>query len=132
MTATIAVDIAGIAVLTGFLYSHFAVATDPVAGTRGVSGSLLLLSELQQFLVCVGMGIAADTPQIRKEFAACGVPWEKRVGRFLETIEICRALWQRDGVTFHGQHFTLDSATVEPKPYRAGGPPIWPAITCAF
>jgi PAS domain S-box-containing protein len=59
VTATIAVDIAGIAVLTGFLYSHFAVATDPIAGTRGVSGSLLLLSELQQFLVCVGMGIAA-------------------------------------------------------------------------
>ena len=59
VTATIAVDIAGIAVLTGFLYSHFAVANDPVVGTRGVSGSLLLLSELQQFLVCVGMGIAA-------------------------------------------------------------------------
>ena len=28
VTATIAVDIAGIAVLTGFLYSHFAVAAD--------------------------------------------------------------------------------------------------------
>ena len=56
VTATIAVDIAGIAVLTGFLYSHFAVASD---GGRGASGSLLLLSELQQFLVCVGMGVAA-------------------------------------------------------------------------
>ncbi|HET9467816.1 MAG TPA: PAS domain S-box protein, partial [Vicinamibacterales bacterium] len=59
VTATIAVDIAGIAVLTGFLYSHFAVASDPAVGPRGVSGSLLLLSELQQFLVCIGMGIAA-------------------------------------------------------------------------
>jgi probable F420-dependent oxidoreductase len=75
--------------------------------------------------VILGVGIAADTPQIRKEFAACGVPWEKRVGRFLETLEICRALWQRDAVTFHGKHFTLDGATVEPKPHRAGGPPIW-------
>ncbi len=59
VTATIAVDIAGIAVLTGFLYSHFAVAADPETAARGVSGSLLLLSELQQFLVCIGMGIAA-------------------------------------------------------------------------
>ena len=59
VTATIAVDIAGIAVLTGFLYSHFAVSADPAGGVRGVSGSLLLLSELQQFLVCIGMGIAA-------------------------------------------------------------------------
>ena len=59
VTATIAVDIAGIAVLTGFLYSHFALASDPGAAARGTSGSLLLLSELQQFLVCIGMGIAA-------------------------------------------------------------------------
>jgi PAS domain S-box-containing protein len=59
VTATIAVDIAGIAVLTGFLYSHFAVASDAAVGVRGTSGSLLLLSELQQFLVCIGMGIAA-------------------------------------------------------------------------
>jgi PAS domain S-box-containing protein len=58
VTATIAVDIAGIAVLTGFLYSHFVVASDPGMDTS-VSGPLLLLSELQQFLVCLGMGIAA-------------------------------------------------------------------------
>ncbi|HET9926799.1 MAG TPA: LLM class flavin-dependent oxidoreductase, partial [Methylomirabilota bacterium] len=75
--------------------------------------------------VILGVGIAADTPAIRKEFAAAGVPWERRVGRFLETLEICRALWQRDGVSFNGKHFTLDGATVEPKPHRPGGPPIW-------
>ena len=75
--------------------------------------------------VILGVGIAADTPAIRKEFAACGVPWDRRVGRFLETIEICRALWTRDGVTFNGKHFTLDGATVGPRPHRPGGPPIW-------
>jgi alkanesulfonate monooxygenase SsuD/methylene tetrahydromethanopterin reductase-like flavin-dependent oxidoreductase (luciferase family) len=75
--------------------------------------------------VILGAGIAADTPAIRKEFAACGVPWDRRVGRFLETIEVCRALWTRDSVTFSGKHFTLDGATVEPKLHRPGGPPIW-------
>ena len=75
--------------------------------------------------VILGVGIAADTPAIRKEFAACGVPWDRRVGRFLETIEICRALWTRDGVTFNGKHFALDGATVGPRPHRPGGPPIW-------
>src|ERR671914_1698587 len=59
VTATIAVDIAGIAVLTGFLYSHFAIVSDTGFATRGATGSLLLLSELQQFLVCVGTIIAA-------------------------------------------------------------------------
>ena len=73
----------------------------------------------------LGVGFAADTPAIRKEFAAAGVPFERRVGRFLETLEICRALWSRDNVSFSGKHFTLDGATIEPKPHRAGGPPIW-------
>jgi PAS domain S-box-containing protein len=54
VTATTAVDIAGIAVLTGFLYTHFVVAAD----TTGASRTLLLLSELQQFLVCIGMIVA--------------------------------------------------------------------------
>jgi alkanesulfonate monooxygenase SsuD/methylene tetrahydromethanopterin reductase-like flavin-dependent oxidoreductase (luciferase family) len=53
------------------------------------------------------------------------VPWDKRVGRFLETLAICRALWSRDHVSFSGKHFTLDDVTMEPKPPRAGGPPIW-------
>jgi probable F420-dependent oxidoreductase len=75
--------------------------------------------------VILGVGIAADAPAIRKEFAAVGVPFERRVGRFLETLEICRALWSRDHVSFAGKHFTLDDATVEPKPHRSGGPPIW-------
>jgi probable F420-dependent oxidoreductase len=75
--------------------------------------------------VILGVGIAADMPAIRREFAAVGVPFERRVGRFLETLEICRALWSRDHVSFKGTHFTLDDVTVEPKPPRAGGPPIW-------
>ena len=75
--------------------------------------------------VILGAGFAADMPAIRKEFAACGVPFERRIGRFVETLEICRALWSRDGVSYAGKHFTLDGATVEPKPHRPGGPPIW-------
>ena len=75
--------------------------------------------------VILGVGFAADTPQIRKEFAACGVPFDRRIGRFLETLDICRALWSRDGVSHEGKHFTFEGATVEPKPHRPGGPPIW-------
>ena len=75
--------------------------------------------------VILGVGIAADAPAIRREFSAVGVPFERRVGRFLEILEVCRALWTRDGVSFAGKHFALDNVTVEPKPHRAGGPPIW-------
>ena len=66
------------------------------------------LDRIAEGRVILGVGIAADTPAIRKEFAAAGVPWERRVGRFLETLAICRALWSRDHVSFTGKHFTLD------------------------
>jgi PAS domain S-box-containing protein len=68
VTATTAVDIAGIAVLTGFLYSHFVVASDV---STSPSQSLLLLSELQQILVCIGMWTAmfvASDPAWRQTY----------------------------------------------------------------
>ena len=59
LVATTAVDIAGLAVLIGFLYSHL-VTSAPVA-VAGVASplSLLLVSELQQVLVLGGMVVAA-------------------------------------------------------------------------
>ena len=83
------------------------------------------LDRISEGRVILGVGIATDGPAIRKEFAAVGVPFERRVGRVLETIEICRALWSRDHVSFSGKHFTIEDATVEPKTQRPGGPPIW-------
>lgn len=83
------------------------------------------LDRLAEGRLILGVGIAADTPAIRQEFAATGVPFERRVGRCLETLDICRALWHQDGLSFSGKHFQFQNVTVEPKPYRLGGPPIW-------
>ena len=91
----------------------------------GLAQIVATLDRIAEGRVILGVGIAADAPPIRKEFAAAGVPWERRVGRYLETLEICRALWSRDGVSFSGKHFTLENITMEPKPHRPGGPPIW-------
>ena len=83
------------------------------------------LDRVAEGRIILGVGIAGDMPAIRKEFAAAGVPWDRRVGRFLEILALCQALWTRDGVSFSGKHFTLDNVTMEPKPHRPGGPPIW-------
>ena len=58
VTATTAVDLAGIAVLTGFLYSYFVVSAD-LSSIQSPSTSLVLLSELQQLLVVIGVSAAA-------------------------------------------------------------------------
>jgi PAS domain S-box-containing protein len=59
-TGSTAVDIAGIGVLTGFLYSHFVVGPGlvPLSAQRP-SISLLLLCEFQQLVVLAGMTAAA-------------------------------------------------------------------------
>lgn len=68
ITASTAVDIAGIAVITGFLYSHFVVGSDltPLTSQRP-SVPLVLLQEFQQFLVCAALTVAA--------LAARGTTW---------------------------------------------------------
>ena len=73
----------------------------------------------------LGVGIAGDTPATRKEFEAAGVPFRQRVGRCVETLDICRALWQGKSVSHRGRYWTLEDIAVGPTPHRPGGPAIW-------
>jgi alkanesulfonate monooxygenase SsuD/methylene tetrahydromethanopterin reductase-like flavin-dependent oxidoreductase (luciferase family) len=61
---------------------------------------------------------------VRAEFAAASVPFEKRVGRLVEGMNLCRALWSGEPVDWNGR-WSLTNVTLAPKPYREGGPPIW-------
>jgi len=56
LAATTAIDIAGLVVVTGFLYSFFVTAPEAAPGMAGAGpASLKLVSELQQALVALGM-----------------------------------------------------------------------------
>jgi alkanesulfonate monooxygenase SsuD/methylene tetrahydromethanopterin reductase-like flavin-dependent oxidoreductase (luciferase family) len=74
----------------------------------------------------LGVGIASDLPNIRAEFAACGVPFERRVGRMLEGLRLMRALWTGKPVDWQGR-WTVTGGVLAPIPARPGGPPIWAA-----
>jgi len=84
------------------------------------------LDQIAEGRVILGVGIAADRPNIRAEFFAAGVPFEKRVGRLLEGLRLCRALWSGEPVTWEGR-WKIEKSALLPTPYRAGGPPIWSA-----
>jgi alkanesulfonate monooxygenase SsuD/methylene tetrahydromethanopterin reductase-like flavin-dependent oxidoreductase (luciferase family) len=84
------------------------------------------LDQIAEGRLILGVGIATDVPSIRKEFAAAGVPFEKRVGRMLEGLRLCRALWAGKPVDWDGR-WPLDGAVLGPTPHRPGGPPIWVA-----
>jgi len=72
----------------------------------------------------LGVGIAADVPSVREEFEAAGVPFEKRVGRMLEGLRICRALWSGEPVDRDGR-WRIRRGVLGPTPHRPDGPPIW-------
>jgi alkanesulfonate monooxygenase SsuD/methylene tetrahydromethanopterin reductase-like flavin-dependent oxidoreductase (luciferase family) len=59
------------------------------------------------------------------EFASFGVGLDERVERFEEGIEIIRALWTGQSVSFTGQHFTLNGERISLPPVQPGGPRIW-------
>jgi alkanesulfonate monooxygenase SsuD/methylene tetrahydromethanopterin reductase-like flavin-dependent oxidoreductase (luciferase family) len=82
------------------------------------------LDQVSEGRLILGVGIAADVPSIRAEFAAAGVPFEKRVGRLLEGLRLARSLWTGQPVDWNGR-WKVERGVIGPTPYRPGGPPIW-------
>ena len=82
------------------------------------------LDQVSEGRFILGVGIARDVPNIRAEFAACGVPFEKRVGRMMEGLRLCRALWTGETVDWEGR-WPVSGGVLAPVPHRPGGPPIW-------
>lgn len=85
------------------------------------------LDRVAEGRVVLGVGIAADSPTTRHEFAAVSVPFERRVGRMVDHLEVCRRLWAGETVTHHSDFHHLEAVSVAPTPHRPGGPPIWVA-----
>ena len=82
------------------------------------------LDQISEGRFILGVGFAADLPNIRAEFAAAGVPFEKRVGRMMEGLRLCRALWTGQPVDWDGR-WPVHQGVLAPTPSRAGGPPLW-------
>ena len=78
------------------------------------------LDQIAEGRLILGVGIAADVPNIRAEFAAAGVPFEKRVGRLLEGLRLCRALWSGKPVDWDGL-WKVQGGVLGPTPHRPAG-----------
>ena len=53
------------------------------------------------------------------------IPRERRVRRFLEQVELMKALWTQQKVTYRGEFFQLDDGIMRPKPIQKPHPPLW-------
>src|SRR5690606_36253168 len=65
-----------------------------------------------RLLLGVGIGHAA------REFAAIGVPFERRGARSDESIEALRELWTSEAPSYAGEFVSFSGIAFEPKPVR--------------
>jgi alkanesulfonate monooxygenase SsuD/methylene tetrahydromethanopterin reductase-like flavin-dependent oxidoreductase (luciferase family) len=84
------------------------------AGVDRISGGRLVLA----------LGVGGDYPP---EFAASGVPLERRGLRTSETLEIVRRYFSGERFSYRGELFELEDVWLDPPPARPGGPPLWVA-----
>jgi probable F420-dependent oxidoreductase len=59
-----------------------------------------------------------------QEFEAAGVPLSSRGPRFTEFIEVLRAVWGPDPVSYDGRFYRIAESNIGPKPVQVGGVPI--------
>jgi alkanesulfonate monooxygenase SsuD/methylene tetrahydromethanopterin reductase-like flavin-dependent oxidoreductase (luciferase family) len=60
----------------------------------------------------------------RREYDAFGLLYDRRVSRFGEALAIIAPLLREGRTSFHGEFYDVDECVLDPRPVRAGGPPI--------
>ena len=58
-------------------------------------------------------------------------PYSESQGRFRESLEVILQAWTGETFSYHGEYFTVEDATVSPRPYQLPHPPLRMAATTA-
>src|SRR5579875_1029739 len=89
----------------------------------------LLLAHQMATLDLLSEGRLVVQPTVswhREEYAALGVPFDRRGALLDEHLAAWRELWQPGPASFHGRFYSFDEVYLEPKPHRAPeGPRLW-------
>jgi probable F420-dependent oxidoreductase len=93
----------------------------PLYHPLDVAEQVASLDQLSGGRVVFGVG----TGYRQYEADAVGVPFDKRVSRMTESIEVLRRAWTTERMSYTGTHFRVDDVCVVPKPVRHPHPPIW-------
>jgi probable F420-dependent oxidoreductase len=97
-----------------------AVVNAPFLPAAMLARQLASLDVLSAGRVDVGLGLGWAP----EEFAALGLPFDRRGARLEDTVGALRALWDDDPVEFHGEFTDVAPARFLPKPVQRPAPPI--------
>lgn len=82
--------------------------------------SLSSLDQMSGGRITVGVGIGGHVPE-----SLFGLSSEQRVRRFLEGLQVMKALWTQPRATVTGTFWRFENVPMEPKPVQKPYPPIW-------
>lgn len=82
--------------------------------------AMTTLDHLSGGRVTAGLGMG----WVPQEYAATGVPMERRGDRMEEYLRCLRAVWTEDPVEFHGEFYTVPRSHVGPRPVQRPHPPV--------
>ncbi len=69
--------------------------------------------------VGLGLGWSPD------EFAAAGIPFQRRLSRGMEALRVLKTIWTTDPVEFEGEFYRVPRSYIGPKPVQKPHPPIY-------
>lgn len=88
--------------------------------------SLSTLDQLSQGRLTVGIGLGGRVGGTASgDESVFGYSSERRVQRFVEGIEVMKALWTESAASFHGSFWRFNGVPMEPKPVQRPHPPLW-------
>ena len=83
--------------------------------------TLSTLDQMSGGRLVVGIGVGPDA-RFSHPF---GIPLEGRVRRFVEGLDVMKALWTKPSAHIKGKFWQLEGAGMEPKPVQKPHPPVW-------
>jgi alkanesulfonate monooxygenase SsuD/methylene tetrahydromethanopterin reductase-like flavin-dependent oxidoreductase (luciferase family) len=96
----------------------------PLHNPVRLAQDIAMLDQLSRGRVEFGTGIGVH----EHEFLRWNVDFSSRQEMGEEALEIIRAAWTGDEVTYQGKFWSFDEAIPHPRPYQTPHPPIWAAV----
>jgi len=109
------------AALTATVRLGTAVLLTAIRNPVELAKSLATLDQLSKGRLVVGVGIGSPhTPH-----EVFGVPRDRRPRRFVEGLQVMKALWTSPRAAVNGEFWKFENVAMAPKPIQRPHPPIW-------
>ena len=97
-----------------------AIAILPIRDMRIFAGEVVLADIFTEGRLLLGVGRG----NFEYEIERLGIPMSETRERFEESLDVLKALLEREDVAWDGKYYKFDPITVMPRPMNPGGPPM--------